>query len=242
MYKRPPLAELEMYRVCFELLPKFLKEHSPLNEKVLHVEYDVEIPGETHPRRAEIFYPAPAVAEASSLPESLEATAALKASDIELTKALDTSRDPTIEKAFDDALKSVVEKAPDVVEKMRAAASLSPTTLPLLLGHDTLPLGATGTDWLPSDESSRASIAYFSRAASEWRKHPEAAKFLEVEAPAVLDSLPREVLKCGLPACFIAGAPKAFKRCGACRKVYYCSANCQRADWGEHKKVCRKVK
>ena len=31
---------------------------------------------------------------------------------------------------------------------------------------------------------------------------------------------------------------KKLKRCGKCRRVYYCSVKCQRADWKEHKKVC----
>lgn len=28
------------------------------------------------------------------------------------------------------------------------------------------------------------------------------------------------------------------KRCSACKEVYYCSVECQRADWALHKKVC----
>ncbi len=31
---------------------------------------------------------------------------------------------------------------------------------------------------------------------------------------------------------------KKLKKCGICRRVYYCSVKCQRADWKEHKKVC----
>ncbi len=30
-----------------------------------------------------------------------------------------------------------------------------------------------------------------------------------------------------------------FKTCGICRRVYYCSVKCQRADWKEHKKTCK---
>ncbi|KAJ3068000.1 hypothetical protein HDU98_008814 [Podochytrium sp. JEL0797] len=31
---------------------------------------------------------------------------------------------------------------------------------------------------------------------------------------------------------------KDFQRCGGCQRVRYCSRECQRADWKEHKKVC----
>ena len=31
------------------------------------------------------------------------------------------------------------------------------------------------------------------------------------------------------------------KRCSACKKVYYCSVECQRNHWGEHKKICKKL-
>ena len=29
-----------------------------------------------------------------------------------------------------------------------------------------------------------------------------------------------------------------FKKCGGCRMVYYCSTECQRADWQQHKVAC----
>ena len=31
---------------------------------------------------------------------------------------------------------------------------------------------------------------------------------------------------------------KKLKKCGICRRVYYCSVKCQRKDWKEHQKVC----
>lgn len=37
--------------------------------------------------------------------------------------------------------------------------------------------------------------------------------------------------------CSICGT-SATKKCGKCKKVYYCSEKCQRGDWCNHKKIC----
>nr|XP_060642270.1 putative protein MSS51 homolog, mitochondrial [Anolis sagrei ordinatus] len=36
--------------------------------------------------------------------------------------------------------------------------------------------------------------------------------------------------------------PKSLRRCKRCQNVYYCSSECQRANWPVHKKVCKKLK
>ena len=33
--------------------------------------------------------------------------------------------------------------------------------------------------------------------------------------------------------------PGAFKLCGGCSSSFYCNKECQKADWKEHKDVCR---
>ena len=38
--------------------------------------------------------------------------------------------------------------------------------------------------------------------------------------------------------CVMCKAPRATKRCGKCRAVWYCSAHCQREHWTVHKVVC----
>ncbi|GJE84500.1 zinc finger MYND domain-containing protein [Phanerochaete sordida] len=35
---------------------------------------------------------------------------------------------------------------------------------------------------------------------------------------------------------------KELKRCGACKLVRYCSAACQKEDWGRHKATCKAIK
>ena len=51
---------------------------------------------------------------------------------------------------------------------------------------------------------------------------PELTAYLEAKA------------HCASPACAGQGA----KRCGACRKAWYCSRACQTAHWPEHKREC----
>lgn len=42
------------------------------------------------------------------------------------------------------------------------------------------------------------------------------------------------------PGCYVCGKLQQVKTCGGCRKVQYCSYECQRAAWGSHKEVCNK--
>ena len=39
--------------------------------------------------------------------------------------------------------------------------------------------------------------------------------------------------------CNLALEGTSFNKCGNCRKVYYCSRECQKADWKQHKHVCK---
>jgi len=39
--------------------------------------------------------------------------------------------------------------------------------------------------------------------------------------------------------CANCGCPNHLKTCGRCRKLRYCSVDCQREDWEAHKGICR---
>ncbi len=54
-------------------------------------------------------------------------------------------------------------------------------------------------------------------------------------------------LPCANLACTnLSGASEAElgngRTCSACKMVNYCGAECQRASWAQHKKVCRKIR
>ncbi|KAJ7065535.1 hypothetical protein C8F01DRAFT_1020863 [Mycena amicta] len=56
--------------------------------------------------------------------------------------------------------------------------------------------------------------------------------------------LPKEVkgirgVKCDSVACVKGGRKKEFLRCSGCLYVYYCSKECQKAQWKNHKPMCR---
>eukprot|EP00975_Prorocentrum_lima_P021447 4522512-Prorocentrum_lima.AAC.1 len=53
----------------------------------------------------------------------------------------------------------------------------------------------------------------------------------------MLGSLPK---CCSNQACSVMEG--VHRKCGGCRDVRYCAAECQRADWEEHKKWCNKYR
>ena len=54
-------------------------------------------------------------------------------------------------------------------------------------------------------------------------------------APAVADG---DARICLCDRCGVVKGRNAMLRCGRCRTALYCSAECQKADWATHKRVC----
>lgn len=43
----------------------------------------------------------------------------------------------------------------------------------------------------------------------------------------------------GTKRCKVCGMTDHLGKCAGCENAYYCSESCQRADWPEHKLVCK---
>ena len=51
-----------------------------------------------------------------------------------------------------------------------------------------------------------------------------------------------QISKRACAACEKSGGDIKFKMCSACKKVWYCSKECQRSDWKTHKVKCKKAR
>ncbi|KAI0704233.1 hypothetical protein C8T65DRAFT_830856 [Cerioporus squamosus] len=73
-------------------------------------------------------------------------------------------------------------------------------------------------------------------------KKPNEARFkpsiLLPVAPLDFDALSKIAHNLGCSVC----GKKAASRCAQCQSVWYCGAECQRADWPEHKQSCKSLK
>jgi len=46
---------------------------------------------------------------------------------------------------------------------------------------------------------------------------------------------------CASPACRISAPRTVFKKCAGCARSLYCSRSCQKKDWSQHRKKCKKL-
>jgi hypothetical protein len=136
----------------------------------------------------------------------------------------------------------------DTIEAALAAAKVNPKVAAYMAGHQTLPPFekwakenvSDKADAKPPTESQknrRAAVAYCARSLNAWRMVPGALDFMEEQTVAAFPMAPR-VCKCDHPPCFVAGEHAEFKRCSACKHVFYCTAKCQKQDWARHKVDC----
>jgi len=73
--------------------------------------------------------------------------------------------------------------------------------------------------------------------------HPLGCVPMEVpEFQGDLEKALNEVLKPLIARCTVCDKVGDIKVCSSCKELLYCSSECQKKDWPEHKKVCQKVK
>ena len=58
---------------------------------------------------------------------------------------------------------------------------------------------------------------------------------------AILASAPPSIDYTNCAVCKTPDFDSSFKKCGNCKKMYYCSSDCTKVAWAEHKKVCNQL-
>ena len=91
-------------------------------------------------------------------------------------------------------------------------------------------LSAVDATWLSIRQARAARAEYTKRAIEFFRAN---GREIDAIVGNLLVAPPAEFGECA--AC---GAGGAKRKCGACRKVYYCDADCQSGDWPAHRRWC----
>ena len=100
--------------------------------------------------------------------------------------------------------------------------------------------GFFGSRWFDKDyrkEGLTVRVAFYKRS-QEARKEDEkrGGKGMSYALHFTWEELPYK--RCGNPACKVYS--NTMKKCSVCESERYCSEECQKAHWKEHKKVCKK--
>ena len=242
IFKRPPYAELEVYRACFEVIPLFLMNRSlkvdmAANEaEWLQADYKIRVPTETKPIKAEVRFPA---VEYRRDP-SLELPSVTPVPDV-LAKACG----PEIIAAFDAALDSF-KKNGDTAESRAlagAAATLNTYVYPYMIAQKSLPVYKSWAEEnvesaSAAKKASRKAQSYCMLSLNGWRATKKAIPWFETQAN-IANPLPSGLVKCSNVSCLRGGLASMLKNCSACQRAAYCTTKCQRAAWTAHKADCK---
>jgi cytohesin len=124
-----------------------------------------------------------------------------------------------------EALQALVELWGDI-DVIRASDGMAAVQVAALNGHEKVVkrLYKLGANMKPKDPLISEVVTRLANVIG----HAEASQMIET----TMEKLTRECEFCGCSS-------KRVKACSKCMKVRYCSAECQKQDWKEHKKECK---
>jgi len=239
-FKRPPYAELEVYRICFEVIPKFLATRTLSPKQIdeytaeagpIRESYMIDVPSETKPLKAEISFPSDPYREDVKAPRPVD-----PADPTVLAELVE----PGVSGAYDAVLQEFLKNGPTEkgAELVCAAVKLNPYPIPFILGQKLAPSyrawAARPAPKSAAGIASRQAVAYIYRSLTAWRAVDPIIPWFEAEA-AKARALPVRVVKCDYPPCLKCGVPDKWKRWPDCEIAVYCNTQCQKDDWPRYK-------
>lgn len=250
IFKRPPFAELEMYRATFDVLAEFFSKHELTTDMMadksqkIRESCDIEVLGEAHPRRAEVYFPAQIYQQEEEDNDSANAPRKLPSAIIDQAFVAEEATEAVCA-AYDKVLDLLVnDKKSEAKAAVAEALTLNGFVAPYLLFHKPLPDYSTWKEEGKPEGKARTlvrqAVAYAFRSHVAWLSTDGALPWLETEAIVARPNMTR-LTKCSNGGCMKAGSAKVFKKCSACQQASYCSVNCQRAHWPTHKLACKKI-
>lgn len=242
-FKRPPFAELELFRVCFDLFTAYFADRTigPENmldqAKWLKTDHDVLVLDDAKPVRCEVIVPPSLYREE---PETIEVT--------EIDQGfLEQAASPELCQAYDAALAAFTKdggKDATALTLGKQAATINMKVAAFMLAQRKIPAYTKlkqATPDSPIKVLNHQAAAYCVRSLDAWRGVQGALAWLEEQVHAAFP-LPARIVKCGYGVCNRAGTPREFNRCSACKSILYCCAKCQKSDWPSHKLNCKRLK
>lgn len=198
---------------------------------------------EPHPRKVQMIFPPHIVRRHQNDVAEVDETVAeaSRPASADRDSAISAAKQSDATELYDAALESFVtlgRLAPASKAALTKGLAIAPAVAAYLVGDKVI--GDRSSFVLPTKEPNIIGAGYCALSMNKWRRAHGAISWVRQTVNETL--LPAAMTKCALPCCFIAGQPSAFKKCSACKRVWYHSTVCQKAHWPTHKFDCAKWK